>query len=306
MENSLYRLEDFINESLLRLVFETYLGYKKYSVEHLQELIDSPKTLESTLDETIADFDVNVDRTTQIGVFAIAFATNSKVKTKVRSVLASLESLDSFLIPSLQANFNHETNEIITTHYNEEIRNFKSALQEIIDCPAFCRSYIAILDDFIDNFNGSTKQDLDDMLFKGRIVHDHLKPNLETLEVEAVKYDKFLLMLEECEAISKFYNKVDRSKILKRLRIFKATLKKIEVDFVTYEKKAKGDENIVFMTSSELADSYKMFESCGISPLRKNILYQSRKRSDSMVPVTSINATTPAKTDFKKSARRRE
>lgn len=290
----------------MRLVFETYLGYEKYSVENLKELIYSPKTLESTLDETIADFDVNVDRTTQIGVFAIAFATNSKVKTKVRSVLASLESLDSFLIPSLQADFNHETNEIFTAHFNEEIRNFKSALQEIVDCPALCRSYIAILDDFIDNFKESTKQDLDDILFKGRIFHGQLKPNLEILGVETVKYDKFLLMLEECEAISKFYLKVDRSKILKRLRIFKATLKKIEVDFVAYEKKAKGDEDIVFMTSSELIDSYKMFESFGISPLRQNILYQSRKRSDSMVPITSIKPTTSAKADFKKSVRRRE
>ncbi|KAL5287452.1 Sry-alpha family protein [Megaselia abdita] len=290
LESSLCHLEDFINESLLRLIFETYLGYRKYSVEKLKELIESPLTLESILDETIADFDVNVDRTTQIGVFAIAFATNSKVKTKVRNVLASLESLDSFLIPSLQANSNHETNQIFIAHFNKEIQDFQNALEEIIDCPAFCRSYIAILQDFIDNFQGSTKVELEDILFKGRIFHRQLEKNFEKLKVERIKYDKFLMMLEECEAISKFYYQVDKSKILKRLKIFKSTLKKIEVEFVALEKKDNNDEAIFPMTSGEVAESIKMFESCGISPQRNSILYQTKNRTDTKVSINELKS----------------
>lgn len=246
------------------------------------------------MDEAIADFDVNVDRTTQIGVFAIAFASNIKVKTKVRNVLASLESLDSFLIPSLQANSNHDTNEIFGAHFNEEIQNFKKALEEIIDCPAFCRSYIAILQDFIDNFKDSNKPQLDEILYKGRIFHDQFKNNLENLKIEKEKYDKMLRMLEECEAISKCYFEVDKSKILKRLKVFKSTLKKIEVEFAVIEKKAKGEQAVVFMTSEELAESYIMFQSFGISPNHRSILYESRKRSDSMVGITSMATTNTA------------
>lgn len=81
LENALYQLEDYINEALLRLVFTCFLDYKKLSVEKLREVIKE-NVDDSELDELIADFDVNIDRTTQIGMFAIAFASNIKSKYK--------------------------------------------------------------------------------------------------------------------------------------------------------------------------------------------------------------------------------
>lgn len=79
LENALYQLEDYINEALLRLVFTCFLDYNKLSVEKLREVIKE-NVDDSELDELIADFDVNIDRTTQIGMFAIAFASNIKSK----------------------------------------------------------------------------------------------------------------------------------------------------------------------------------------------------------------------------------
>lgn len=80
LENALYQLEDYINEALLRLVYTCFLDHNKFSIEKLRTVMRlcSSEEDETDLDALIADFDINVDRTTQIGIFAIAFAPNSK------------------------------------------------------------------------------------------------------------------------------------------------------------------------------------------------------------------------------------
>ena len=78
--NALYHLEDFINEALLRLVYTCFLDFHKLSIERLRKVILEHEVDDPELDELIADFDVNVDRSTQIGIFAIAFAPNVKSK----------------------------------------------------------------------------------------------------------------------------------------------------------------------------------------------------------------------------------
>lgn len=80
LENALYHLEDYINEALLRLVYTSFLDYKKLSVGKLRDFITTKDADDPEMDELIADFDVNIDRTTQIGIFAIAFAPNVKSK----------------------------------------------------------------------------------------------------------------------------------------------------------------------------------------------------------------------------------
>ncbi|XP_073847368.1 serendipity locus protein alpha-like isoform X1 [Musca autumnalis] len=132
LENALYQLEDYINEALLRLVFTCFMDYDKLSVERLRKEIKEHHIDETQLDELIADFDVNIDRTTQIGMFAIAFAGNAKIKTVVRSCLASFESLDSCIIPSLQSKVNSNMYAyVLEQHFNDEVRNFKQAIQNM-------------------------------------------------------------------------------------------------------------------------------------------------------------------------------
>lgn len=80
LENALYQLEDYINEALLRLVYTCFLDFKKFSIEKLRKIIQQRDADDPELDGLIADFDVNIDRTTQIGIFAIAFAPNVKSK----------------------------------------------------------------------------------------------------------------------------------------------------------------------------------------------------------------------------------
>uniref|UniRef100_A0A1B0G731 Uncharacterized protein n=1 Tax=Glossina morsitans morsitans TaxID=37546 RepID=A0A1B0G731_GLOMM len=78
LENALYKLEDFINEALLRLVYRCLLDFEKFSIEKLRILMNQCGPDDPAMDEIVADFDVNLDRTTQIGIFGISFAPNKQ------------------------------------------------------------------------------------------------------------------------------------------------------------------------------------------------------------------------------------
>lgn len=77
LEQALYQLEEYLNEALLRLVYTCFLDFQRISVDKIRNLLRSSNT-EAAADEFIADFDVNLDRATQIGIYAIAFAPNLK------------------------------------------------------------------------------------------------------------------------------------------------------------------------------------------------------------------------------------
>ncbi|XP_037916626.1 serendipity locus protein alpha [Hermetia illucens] len=298
-ENCLYQLEDLVNESLLRLVFQVLVDCSQHSVESLRRLID--KNAGDELDNIIADFDVNVDRILQIGIFAMALAVDVRAKTTVRSCLASLESLDSTLIPSLYTKDElHST--ILEDHYICEIRKFKNAIQDIIDTAAFCKCYEEILYGCIQasqkQFN---KNDIVIILEKGKVLDEHFKINASDLfssngsdERNSTReyYNKFNLMLNECLAIVACADQVDNARILKRLRIFRSTLTKL---IESIDK--KGEETIITGTSFEekpkespKSESKLSLESFGITPSVTCILYKSRRNkkiSDSLKGNTS-------------------
>lgn len=293
LENALYQVEDYLNESLLRLIYDTFLGYKKHSVDNLKKLIHAGLE-EDELKETIAEFDLNVDKTTQIGVFAIAFTTNPRIQTTIRNALASLESLDSFLIPSLQTKSSKFNSQIFCDHFDEEIKNFKTAVQEIIDSSAFCKGYLDILEEFVDKFSETTtKSDLEDVLFKGTVLVDHFKINSDSVTCDNEKLEKFIIMLEECQAITSCFESVDSSKILKRLKILRTVLKRLEKELAGEGKKSifETDDDAFLMTSQDVCESYKIFESFGISPSIRNILYANSQK-ERTASTDSINGNT--------------
>ncbi|XP_061400002.1 serendipity locus protein alpha [Musca vetustissima] len=317
LENALYQLEDYINEALLRLVFTCFLDYDKLSVERLRKEIKEKRIDDTQLDELIADFDVNIDRTTQIGMFAIAFAANSKIKTVVRSCLASFESLDSCIIPSLQSKVNSNMYaHILEQHFNDEVRNFKQAIQEIIDSYAFTSCYYDLLNQAIKSCDKQySKQALEDIAQMGKFLYEHFQIIVNQKELQKYGdrlelYKKFTVMLHECQAILKYSDReqIDVQRILKRFKILRSILRKF-MDELGGKSSLDGGNPLsatksqVFLMSDELSESQQMFASIGISPSICSILYSNtpveKKRaqklaSDSMkgnyskIPVTPL------------------
>lgn len=317
LENALYQLEDYINEALLRLVFTSFLDFNKFSIEKLRTIIRERDVDDPELDELIADFDVNIDRTTQIGIFAIAFAPNVKIKTIVRSCLASFESLDSCIIPSLQSKGNSEVfAKLLEEHFNEEVANFKQAIQEIIDSHAFASCYFEILTQTIkENDKEYSKESLDDIIKMGDFLYEHFQVavNQKELKKQADRlelFKKFTLMLQECQAVLKCTTTmlVEPQRVLKRFKILRSVLRKLidELGESTASGAALSNRSDVFVMSEDLSDSQRMFASIGISPSIRSILYnnntpmagrrQQRLASDSLKANYSKLPLTPLTT----------
>uniref|UniRef100_A0A1A9WQY2 Serendipity locus protein alpha n=1 Tax=Glossina brevipalpis TaxID=37001 RepID=A0A1A9WQY2_9MUSC len=234
LENALYKLEDFINDALLRLVYRCLLDFEKFSIEKLRMLIDQRESDDTAIDEVIADFDVNLDRTTQIGIFAVCFAPNKQIKTLVRNCLSSFESLDSCIIPSLYAKGNSQLySQLLECHFKEEVNNFKTAILEIVDSQEFAACFYDLLNECIQinekNYNRSSLQEITQM---GDILKQHflLPINQKLLLKNDTGFElfkKFCVILSECQAILQTSVCVDMQRIIKRFKILRCKLKRL-------------------------------------------------------------------------------
>ncbi|KAH8325212.1 hypothetical protein KR074_011913 [Drosophila pseudoananassae] len=255
LEQALCQLEDFINDALLRLVFNCFVDFDKFSVEKIRNVLRNSLEDEAMADEFIADFDVNIDRATQIGIFAIAFAPNLKckeiivpfmidnyfvfilqVKTMIRSCLASFESLDTSLIPSLQANGSDLHSDILEQHFNEEVSKFKVALQEIIDSRALLGCYFEILTTGITavekSYNKAKLEDLSQMSLV-LLEHFQLEVNRQVLretkdQIGEEYFQQLIRILRECKAILICASQVEPQRIIKRFKILRTILRKLQ------------------------------------------------------------------------------
>ncbi|EDV59456.1 serendipity locus protein alpha [Drosophila erecta] len=235
MEQAIYQLEDFINDALLRLVFTCFLDFEKFSVDKIRALLRNSSDNDDMADELIADFDVNIDRATQIGIFAISFAPNLKMKTMMRSCLASFESLDTTLIPSLQAHGSVLHSDILEQHFNEEVTKFKATLQEIIDSRAILGCCLEILTSGISATEKLyDKQRLEDLIQICLLLVEHfqLEVNRKVLTETQDRlgeeyYQQFIRILRECKAILMCASQVEPQRILKRFKILRTILRKL-------------------------------------------------------------------------------
>ncbi|KAH8277672.1 hypothetical protein KR018_003301 [Drosophila ironensis] len=289
LEQALSQLEDFINDALLRLVFTCFVDFEKLSVDKIRNVLrDSLESSNEDLaDELIADFDVNIDRATQIGIFAIAFAPNIKVKTRIRSCLASFESLDTALIPSLQSKGADLHSEILEQHFSEEVNIFKTALQEIIDSRAFVGCYLEILTAGIADAEKSlSKQRLHDLSQMALLLLEHfqLDVNRQTIPEtrdpkEAEYFEQFIRILRECKAILMCASQVEPQRIIKRFKVLRTVLRKLH-NSLGVGKPAEGNGMPMAAEPVSMDGSPGELNTfSGLTSDRTSILYLTERRS---------------------------
>ncbi|XP_022225878.2 serendipity locus protein alpha [Drosophila obscura] len=286
LEQALYQLEDFINDALLRLVFTCFLDFQKFSVDKIRTLLRSSSDDEAIADEFIADFDVNIDRATQIGIFAIAFAPNLKMKTMMRSCLASFESLDTSLIPSLQAIGSDLHSEVLEQHFDEEVSKFKAALQEIIDSRAFLGCCLEILTAGISVAEKHyEKGALEDLLQMALFVLEHFQVEVnrtvlaETkLQIGQEYLQQFIQIIRECKAILMCASQVEQKRIIKRFKILRTVLRKLHGCIGASSHREEGpnslESHLMDETQAELIET----SFSGIATTQCSILYDTVRR----------------------------
>ncbi|KAH8254140.1 hypothetical protein KR032_008652 [Drosophila birchii] len=294
LEQALYQLEDFINDSLLRLVFTCFLDFEKFSVDKIRTVLINSSEDDAAADDLIADFDVNIDRATQIGIFAIAFAPNLKMKTMMRSCLASFESLDTSLIPSLQANGSDLHSDILEQHFNEEVAKFKAALQEIIDSRALLGCYLELLSSGISaNEKAYDKERLQDLAQMSLLLleHFHLETNRKVLaatknQVGEEYLHQFVRILRECKAILMCASQVEPQRIIKRFKILRTILRKLH-GCIGMGKNRNEDESPHQMgkhvsedtIDGQETDDDNLVNFTGLTTGQGSILYDTERRS---------------------------
>lgn len=199
------------------------------------------------------------------------------------------------LVPSLFSYCNHHSS-ILKNHWKNETKSLLHHIQKIIDTHAFCASLIENLsngiDDLVVNFD---KNQVNELLLQCEVFLTHLKINCDSLKIKVdtdlkKHYENVKLMLRECRAVFDLCDTIERSRIMKRMKILYATIRKLQK---CLKLKQSNESQIFenFPTSlyddiSELgprdvcpgdaaAINHEFFESFGIKPTICSVLYKS-------------------------------
>lgn len=246
LENSLCNLENFINNALLRLSFEVFHVMDGKVVKRMMDIKNQTK-----LEEEIEKFDLLVDRFIVIGRFAISFISDdAKISSAIRSNLASIESLDSYLIPAVSSK-SDPSFEILQSHFEEETKLLQLHVQQIIETKAFCSILMDQLNSGIEaNRKEFDRKSLENLLQRSNILLQHLNINSKNLQLTNDRVAKFYfhdfkLILNECDAILHFPEPIDdcERRIIKRFRILNSTVRKLQNALKNLQKSSFEDDD---------------------------------------------------------------
>ena len=279
LENSLYSLENYVNDSLLRLVFEVFPAKDGKMISNIRKVKNT-----EYLEREIEKFDLFVDRTIQIGHFAIWFSRdNKKIASAVRSCVASIESLDSYLIPALTSDSDPSI-DVFEEHFLEEVKLMQNNVQQIIDTKAFCSSLVEQLNLGIkSNRDKFSVDSLKILLSRAHVLLQHLHINGKSLQISKDEAAKFYfgdmkLILEECEAIVNFPDPIDdfERRTIKRFKILCSTIVKLEN---VIQKSNPADKNLKpeNVKLAEIAPKYNDYFNTIRPSAIGSILYESKR-----------------------------
>nr|O77201.1 RecName: Full=Serendipity locus protein alpha [Drosophila virilis]AAC69336.1 serendipity alpha protein [Drosophila virilis] len=261
LQPALYSLETYLNEALFDLIFTSMFDTEKASIKRLRNVLQSCES-SGAVDGLLSDFDINVDRIQQIGIFAIAFTQDVKTKTIIRSCLASLESLDACIVPAFQLQTTSLASyhaDILEHHFRQELMVFRNVIHEIIDSRALINNYLDILAESIDNAEKLyPKGYLLQVAQMGNVIYQHFQLRANNQELIADEEGKrlhqdFVAILHECQAVLEISVHVDLKRIIKRLKILYSILAKLRdvCDKLVYERAMSNNEKSM-TTSTKL------------------------------------------------------
>lgn len=80
LENTLFKLDKMVNDSLLRLVFDLFTKLDENPIGTLRVLspLGNDEADQNVIDEQIEKFDVVLDQLLQVGSFAVSYASTAK------------------------------------------------------------------------------------------------------------------------------------------------------------------------------------------------------------------------------------
>lgn len=346
LENSLYQLDRWMNDSLLKLVFDVFVQLKSDPVRKLRDLSESGSA-QDEINKQTDKIDEIYEKIVQIGSFAMSFSWDYKseysahcssnfeisifavplsAKSNLRSSLASLEALDSFLIPAILSNSKIHS-DLLQSHWNDEIDVLIRSIQNIIETQAFCSCIIDIFSTSISTLSQSfDKEIVQNLLAHCDVLNQHFQVNYNELELgtespRSLYLNDFHLMIKECNAAVVLCNDDEKNRIVKRVKILLSVLKKFH-DTLKTNDVPKKEMNLTFgevttpatklssniktrtesmeVLQSDTVRTDQFFESMGIAATpTKKLLYESKRVKSTARKPTILDSTFKVKSNSK-------
>ncbi|VEN56281.1 unnamed protein product [Callosobruchus maculatus] len=199
--NKLCALERKVNVAVLKLCLNIFSRYTD-DLEYIHKFCcdTGNKNKPKELDNLVMEFDLHVDRMMQVGLFAISCSSNVATCTRIRSCLASLEALESELVPAFNAvlldNCKQHSNlaVILKNHWLSEAAILKRLIFEIIDPSAFCQVVYEENKNLVHTLSSDIKAERNKV--DKRVVHSIVRNSvvLEDFLKEALTYKEITLI----------------------------------------------------------------------------------------------------------------
>ncbi|XP_076241354.1 spitting Image isoform X2 [Calliopsis andreniformis] len=295
LNDALYRLERKINVSVLNLVMEVFsdpFNALKKLVTICGNSLSAKKRSQNDLASVIEDFDQVIDKSMQIGLFAIASCKDRNRIKQIRNCLASLESLETELISAITTFYLHpESKEmranvkLLTEQWQLEINKLQDALNLIIDSAAYCevvlddlQERISIMSNCLDNREPVTQTQVQGVVLRSLSLSRQISTTINDIGSDIVERQTIMMVRElkaaifEADAASKSLltdnaTEPQQLRVIKRCELILNVVKRLHPALVTimnntslmntnYGKNGKGQGDTIHDISSRLTSTY--------------------------------------------------
>ncbi|XP_046425922.1 uncharacterized protein LOC124182544 isoform X1 [Neodiprion fabricii] len=216
LNDALYRLEQKVNVSVLTLVMEVFsdpYGALRKLIKTCGNSLAAQERSRIDLSTAIEEFDQTTDKAMQIGMFAIACCKDMNRVTKIRTCLASLESLEPELVPATTAFYLHPDNKemratvkLLTGQWQLEMNKLHKLVDVIVDSGAYCQ---VILDDiqqrvmrmseYLDNREGVTQAQVQGVVQRALSLSSQIDATVEDIGRDQIERPT-IMMIQELKA----------------------------------------------------------------------------------------------------------
>ncbi|KOC59148.1 Serendipity locus protein alpha [Habropoda laboriosa] len=216
LTDALYRLERKINVSVLNLVMEVFsdpFHALRKLVTICGNSLSAIKRSKNDLTNAIEDFDQIIDKSMQIGLFAIASCKDRNRINQIRNCLASLESLETELISAIATFYLHpESKEmranvkLLTAQWQFEVNKLHDAINLIMDSAAYCQvvlddiqDRIAVMSNYLDNRKPITQAQVQSVVLRSLSLSRQISTTINDIGSDIIERQT-IMMLGELKA----------------------------------------------------------------------------------------------------------
>ncbi|XP_043789084.1 uncharacterized protein LOC122713024 isoform X1 [Apis laboriosa] len=294
LSDALYRLERKINVSVLNLVMEVFsdpFHALRKLVTICGNSLSAKKRSKNDLSNAIEDFDQIIDKSMQIGLFAIASCKDRNRINQVRNCLASLESLETELISAITMFYLHPDSKeiranvkLLTAQWQLEVNKLHDAINLIMDSAAYCQVVLDDLQDRIsemsnclDNRKPVTQAQVQSVVLRSLSLSRQISITINDIGSDIVERQTIMMIRElkaaifEADAASKSLlienaTEPQQLRVIKRCELILNVVKRLHPALVaimnntmlmntTYGKNGKGQGDTIHDVSNKLTST---------------------------------------------------